>query len=66
MADLSKIRLNNIDYDIKDAVARAGMVNEETDANVLAMLDGFGLNTTTQLSSASAGVTAAGSSIVTQ
>ena len=46
MADLSKIKLNGIEYDIKDAIARAAIVTAETDANVEAMLTNLGLDTT--------------------
>lgn len=47
MADLSKIKLNGTEYDIKDAVARSSIPGAETDANVENMLDGFDLDYTT-------------------
>ena len=47
MADLSKIKLNGTDYNLKDAYARGIIPSEETMANVLAMLTKYGLNTTT-------------------
>lgn len=64
MADLSKIKLNGTEYDLKDAVAREHMVSPETDANVTNMLAAFGLDTTTQLQSGTAGTSSAGASSV--
>ena len=42
MADLSKIKLNGTEYDLKDAIARAGLVTAELDANVIAMMANLG------------------------
>lgn len=64
MADLSKIKLNGTEYDLKDAVAREHMVSPETDTNVTNMLAAFGLDTTTQLQSGTAGTSSAGASSV--
>lgn len=49
MADLSKVRINNDEYNLKDSIARELLDNlqPETMANVKAMLAKYGLNTTT-------------------
>ena len=56
LADLSKIKLNGTTYDLKDAVARAGLVTLEPMANVDAMLTSFGLSTAGDLVPAVVGV----------
>lgn len=52
MADLSKIKLNGTEYDLKDAVARSLIPTLESMANVEAMLTSFGLNANANLTSA--------------
>jgi hypothetical protein len=41
MADLSKIKLNGTEYDLKDAVARAGLENIPTKTSDLSNDSGF-------------------------
>lgn len=55
MADLSKIKLNGVEYDIKDAVARELIPTLEPIANVTAMLTSFGLNANANLTQAQTG-----------
>ena len=55
MADLSKIKLNSIEYDLKDAVARESIPTLEPMANVETMLTSYGLNASANLAPATAG-----------
>ena len=64
MADLSKIKLNGIEYDLKDAVARGLIPTLEPMANVEAMLTSFGLNASANLFSAQAGTAEVGKAVV--
>ena len=64
MADLSKIKLNGTEYDIKDAVARGLIPEVEEVENVTDMLTSFGLNTTTTLEPAAAGSAETGTAVV--
>ena len=64
MADLSKIKLNGTEYDIKDTVARELIPTLEPMTNVEAMLTSFGLNASANLSSAQAGTAEIGKAVV--
>ena len=64
MADLSKIKLNGVEYDLKDAVARGLIPTLEPMANVEAMLTSFGLNAAANLTSAQAGTAEIGKAVV--
>ena len=66
MADLSKIKINGIVYYLKDLWARANIPEEETMANVIAMLQEFGLDTTTTLEPGIADTAHADSLVLTQ
>ena len=65
MADLSKIKLNGVEYDIKDAVARGLIPTLEPMANVTAMLASYGLNSSANLSTALAGTAETDHAVVT-
>lgn len=66
MADLSKIKLNGTVYYLKDAWVRLNLPQEETMANVIAMLQEFGLDTTTTLEPGVADIAHADSLVLTQ
>ena len=64
MADLSKIKLNGTEYDIKDAVARGLIPALEPMAYVDAMLTSYGLNASANLTPAQAGTAEVGKAVV--
>lgn len=64
MADLSKIKLNGVEYDLKDAVARGLIPTLEPMANVDAMLTSYGLNASANLAPAQAGTAEVGKAVV--
>lgn len=64
MADLSKIKLNGTEYDIKDAVARGLTPTLEPMVNVDAMLTSYGLNASANLTPAQAGTAEVGKAVV--
>lgn len=68
MPDLSKIKLNDTIYNLKDAYARGllELIEEESMANVKTMLAKYGLNTTTVYTEPNTDTAAAGATVLAE
>lgn len=68
IGDLSRIKLNGVVYNLKDAQARdlLALIEEESMANVKAMLAKYGLNTTTVYTEPNTDTAAAGATVLAE